>query len=97
MFVVKRRRRVEPRIGERRSSHGIDEINGKLVVDYQTAKSFHREKLTSDGARRGEYGHIDPLGVRRVVEYATAAAGGMEMRKKENDFVGEDTYFQAIR
>ncbi len=49
-----------------------------------------------DGQRRGEYGYIDPLGVRRVVTYATGP-GGEISKEKENDYVGDDTYFEAAK
>ena len=69
---------------------------GDLSVNYQTSKSFHREFEAADGARSGEYGYIDPIGVRRVVTYATGARGSKGITKgKENDYVGTNTYFNA--
>jgi hypothetical protein len=65
------------------------------VVDYQTDKSYHRERIQADGGRMGEYGYIDPLGVRRVVTYATAPGGGDLVKGKENDYVGANTYFES--
>jgi hypothetical protein len=47
-----------------------------------------------DGHREGQYGYIDPIGVRRVVNYATGDDGEI-VKSKENDYVGTDTYFQA--
>ena len=63
-------------------------------VNYQTTKSFHREATLDSGERHGEYGYIDPIGVRRVVTYATGSRGGI-LKGKENDYVGPNTYFEA--
>ena len=84
--VVKRRRKPDPSLARRDS-----------VIDYQTGKAFHRESEPGpDGRRRGEYGYIDPLGVRRVVTYDTGPGGGELERGKENDFVGDNTYFESV-
>ena len=64
---------------------------------HQTGKAFHRESEPGpDGRRRGEYGYIDPLGVRRVVTYDTGPGDGELERGKENDFVGDNTYFESV-
>jgi hypothetical protein len=84
MRVVKRRRRPDAR------------QDGNAVLDYQTDKAFHREKVLSDGERVGEFGYIDPLGVRRVVTYSSGGQFGDKLnRAKENDFVGEEAVFEA--
>ena len=83
--VVKRRRKPDPALAQRNS-----------VIDYQTGKAFHRESEPGpDGRRRGEYGYIDPFGIRRVVPYETGPGGELE-RGKENDFVGDNTYFESV-
>ncbi len=83
--VVKRRRRPNA-------------IPGRRVLDYQTDKAFHRESVSEDGGRVGEFGYIDPLGVRRVVTYETEGGGGNHLlRVKENDYVGDNTYFPSVR
>ncbi len=87
--VVKRRRRPD----------AIDEETRRRnkVLDYQTDKSYHRESVGADGSRLGEFGYIDPLGVRRVVTYATGPGEEGDLSKvKENDYVGDNTYFQAV-
>jgi hypothetical protein len=63
-------------------------------LDYQTRRAFHHEETAHDGKRVGQFGYIDPIGVRRVVNYSTGD-GGEIVKKKENDFVGTDTYFEA--
>ena len=45
-----------------------------------TGKAFHREVESDDGSRSGEYGWIDPIGVRRVVEYTTGPRQGILFR-----------------
>lgn len=69
---------------------------GKVGLDYQTDKFYHREKVNeaNPDERLGEYGYIDPLGVRRVVTYSTGSGHGIT-KEKENDFVGANTYFEA--
>jgi len=65
-------------------------------VDYSTGKAYHREATDPvSGERVGEYGYIDPLGVRRVVTYAVDAKGNFR-KEKENDYVGDGTYFAAV-
>ena len=78
----------------RRPNNELEGLVGSAGLDYQTGKAFHKEKIMSDGQRKGEYGYIDPFGIRRVVTYATGP-GGELVKSKENDFVGENTYFQA--
>ena len=72
-------------------------------VNYQTDKTFHHEAVLDNGERHGEYGYIDPIGIRRVVTYTTGPArttfeepsiGGI-IKSKENDYVGPNTYFEA--
>ncbi len=91
--VVKRRRRPDALEEARRTK--------KVLLDYQTSRSFHREAVGEDGSRLGEFGYIDPLGVRRVVTYTTGPGdgGGQDGdlgKVKENDYVGDNTYFQAV-
>ena len=90
MKVVKRRRN-KSRLNE------ISQQQQYKAVDYMTGKAFHREVEADDGSRNGEYGYIDPIGVRRVVEYTTGPRGSSAgvIKRKENDFVGPDTYFDA--
>ncbi len=89
--VVKRRRRPD-------ALDRVTEGGGKKTVDYQTEKAYHRERVSPvDGSRIGEFGYIDPLGVRRVVTYATGPGDeGSAVRVKENDYVGDRTYFQSV-
>ena len=68
---------------------------GQIALDYETQKAYHREKIDEKGDRVGEYGYIDPLGVRRVVTYSTGSRGELQ-KEKENDFVGIDTYFHSV-
>ena len=83
------------KVVRRRRKPVIPEKNA--VIDYQTDKAFHREAEPGPGGRRrGEYGYIDPLGVRRVVTYDTGPGGEGLEKGKENDFVGDDTYFEAV-
>ena len=83
-LVVKRRRNKSPIHGD------------KMSINYQTDKTFHTEVEAEDGERHGEYGYIDPLGVRRVVTYTTGARGSSGITKqKENDYVGPNTYFDS--
>ncbi|TRY76440.1 hypothetical protein TCAL_00059 [Tigriopus californicus] len=80
--IVKRKRR--PSNPEKLSPHEND-----LSVNYETENIFHLEKqsLNSGGQeRRGEYGYIDPFGIRRVVVYSIGAEGDL-VKIKENDFV----------
>ena len=81
LVVVKRRRPTQPYAGSDR-------------MDYQTRRAFHLEETARDGKRVGQYGYIDPIGVRRVVNYSTGDNGEI-VKSKENDFVGRDTYFEA--
>ena len=84
MFVVKRRR-----------PHSLPQpYTGSVMLDYQTRRAYHLEQQSRDGRRNGEYGYIDPIGVRRVVKYATGPHGEI-VKQKENDFVGKETYFEA--
>lgn len=84
-FVVKRRRKPKKAL--------VDDND--TTVNYQTDKFFHKEKVFRDLHRMGEYGYIDPLGIRRVVTYSTGPGDNGIEREKENDFVGEQTYFEA--
>ncbi len=67
---------------------------GRPTVDYQNQKSFHYEEEGPDGSRVGQYGYIDPIGVRRVVNYSNGPNGEL-IKTKENDYVGTNTYFHA--
>lgn len=91
IFVVKRRRKPEDILNRKPNP-------SKIALDYQTEKQYHREKISPQtGERVGEYGYIDPLGVRRVVTYATGGRRKPELvKEKENDFVGVNTYFDSI-
>ena len=112
-FVIKRRRRPVTRKGRIPTTRGdIDSIAqstndngevGRLSVNYLTNNMFHHENTFEDGERKGQYGYIDPIGVRRVVTYTTGprapsvkgtSTGGIT-KKKENDFYGTNTYFKA--
>lgn len=89
-YVVKRRKRPNSRNEE------IEADIATTSVNYQTDKTFHREAVLENGERLGEYGYIDPIGVRRVVTYATGPRGTNGIQKaKENDYVGPNTYFDA--
>ena len=100
-YVVKRKR--NPNSSFNRRAEEENEIEGATSsVNYQTAKTFHREATLDNGERHGEYGYIDPIGVRRVVTYTTGPRGGSNTgsvggiaKGKENDYVGPHTYFQA--
>jgi len=84
LFVVKRRR-----------GHKLPQpYVGSAQLDYQTQRAFHNEEATRDGKRSGQFGYIDPIGVRRVVNYSTGPNGEI-IKTKENDFVGSETYFEA--
>ena len=99
-YVVKRRRRPNSVGTNRRNEdddNEVEVVEGATSVNYQTDKAFHHEAVLENGERHGEYGYIDPIGVRRVVTYATGpreSAGGI-VKGKENDYVGKDTYFEA--
>ncbi len=90
--VVKRRR--NPGAVDVRTQEGGG--GARTTLDYQTPHLFHRERVSAgDGARLGEFGYIDPLGVRRVVTYV--AHGSRDLAKeKENDYVGPDATFEAV-
>lgn len=80
---------------KRRRPNAIGQSNaGAVELDYQTNRAFHHEEQLVDGRREGQFGYIDPIGVRRVVNYATGDNGEI-VKSKENDYVGTDTYFQA--
>jgi len=81
----------EPGLNPRKID-GLD--NRNPTVDYETQKSFHYEREGPTGSRIGQYGYIDPIGVRRVVNYSTGQNGEI-IKSKENDFVGTNTYFRA--
>ncbi len=97
-YVVKRRRRPNSVASNRRNEDNeVEVVEAKTSVAYQTDKAFHHEAVLENGERHGEYGYIDPIGVRRVVTYATGpreTPGGI-LKGKENDYVGKDTYFEA--
>lgn len=91
--VIKRRRPTGiPRFGLLTRAPLQESIAS--TVDYETQKSFHVEEEAEDGSRVGQYGYIDPIGVRRVVNYSTGANGEI-IKTKENDYVGTNTYFHA--
>ena len=76
--------------------------DGILSVNYATSNTFHHENTFEDGQRKGQYGYIDPIGVRRVVTYTTGSRASSAKGKpvgiekiKENDFYGTNTYFKA--
>ena len=110
-FVIKSRRKPFFRRGripmtrqrnfDSQSTNEIGEI-GTVSVNYVTSKAFHHENTFEDGQRKGQYGYIDPIGVRRVVTYTTGSRAPSRkpeldgIRKiKENDFYGTNTYFKA--
>ena len=75
---------------------------GTLSVNYATSNTFHHENTFEGGQRKGQYGYIDPIGVRRVVTYSTGSRASSANGKpegitkiKENDFYGTSTYFKA--
>lgn len=72
----------------------VDRFRGNPTLDYENQKSFHYEEEAQDGSRIGQYGYIDPIGVRRVVNYANGPSGELT-KSKENDYVGTNTYFHA--
>ena len=111
-FIVKRRRRPYGRVGRIPMTRQKDSVlendtetsdkNGKLSVNYATSNTFHHENELENGERNGQYGYIDPIGVRRVVTYTTGSRGSNRAGKsegitkiKENDYYGTNTYFQA--
>ncbi|CAG0879869.1 unnamed protein product [Cyprideis torosa] len=53
---------------------------------YNDGRQFHYEKTLSNGDRVGEYGYIDPFGIKRVVKYSTDDWGFHG--NKESQFVG---------
>ena len=88
----------------RRSHQNDIEIKAATAsVNYQTDKAFHHEAVLDNGERHGEYGYIDPIGIRRVVTYTTGPARTISeepssigiIKSKENDYVGPNTYFEA--
>jgi len=100
-YVVKRKRRPNS-ISNRRSHEKVEVEAATASVNYQTDKTFHHEAVLDNGERHGEYGYIDPIGIRRVVTYTTGPARttseepSFGIRKsKENDYVGPNTYFEA--
>ena len=111
-FVIKRRRRPLTRVGQIPMTRQKDSVldngtessgeNGKLSVNYATSNTFHHENELENGERNGQYGYIDPIGVRRVVTYTTGSRGSSKTGKsrgitkvKENDYYGTNTYFEA--
>ena len=79
-----------------------DAGQGVSSVNYATTNTFHHENTFGDGQRYGQYGYIDPIGVRRVVTYTTGprAPSANEISEgitkiKENDYYGTNTYFKA--
>jgi len=97
--VVIKRRRQKSRGLPATDDVTTNDVTAKTSVNYQTSKTFHREVEDENGARTGEYGYIDPIGVRRVVTYSTGARGSAQAgitKQKENDYVGTNTYFDAI-
>ena len=111
-FIVKRRRRPINRGGRIPMTRQKDSVlennsetedqNGKLSVNYATSNTFHHENEYENGERRGQYGYIDPIGVRRVVTYTTGSRGSSRKgqsegikKTKENDYYGTNTYFKA--
>jgi len=97
-YVVKRKRNPNSisvnRRNQEEEDNEVDVEPATSSVNYQTTKSFHREATLDSGERHGEYGYIDPIGVRRVVTYSTGSRGGIH-KGKENDYVGPNTYFEA--
>ena len=94
-YVVKRKRRPLAAVSNRRNEENeLVYEEAKSTVNYQTDKTFHHEGITENGERHGEYGYIDPIGVRRVVSYSTTQNDGI-LKSKENDFYGPNTYFEA--
>ena len=107
-YVVKRRRRPNSLHSNRRHQTEAEESNDLDIeaatasINYQTDKTFHHEAVLDDGQRHGEYGYIDPIGIRRVVTYTTGPDRGSLakpnvgiIKAKENDYVGPNTYFEA--
>ena len=92
--MVKRPRRPHSFSNRRHDDNEVEVEVATTAVNYQTDKTFHREAVLDNGERHGEFGYIDPIGVRRVVTYATQSQGGL-IRAKENDYVGPNTYFEA--
>ena len=96
--MIKRKRRPNSGFSNRRSEANEIEVEPALTsVNYQTDKSFHHEAVLENGEKYGEYGYIDPIGVRRVVTYSTGPQNGVVgiSKAKENDYVGPNTYFEA--
>jgi hypothetical protein len=110
-FVIKRRRRPITSGGRIPMTRQNDSVlkstndnadDGILSVNYATSNTFHHENTLEDGQRKGQYGYIDPIGVRRVVTYTTGSRASSAKGKpkgitkiKENDFYGTNTYFKA--
>ena len=110
-FVIRRRGRPRTRIGRipmTRQKESVletttdDAGQGVSSVNYATTNTFHHENTFGDGQRYGQYGYIDPIGVRRVVTYTTGprAPSTNEISEgitkiKENDYYGTNTYFKA--
>ena len=65
--------------------------------------TYFMDAPLDNGERHGEYGYIDPIGIRRVVTYTTGPARTTTseeprigiIKSKENDYVGPNTYFEA--
>ena len=106
-YVVKRRRRPNSLSSNRRhqteaEANEFDVEAATASINYQTDKTFHHEAVLDNGQRHGEYGYIDPIGIRRVVTYTTGPDKGSLakpnvgiIKAKENDYVGPNTYFEA--
>lgn len=99
-YVVKRKRRPNSLSNNRRHEEASNlEVEAATAsINYQTDKAFHHEAVLDNGERHGEYGYIDPIGIRRVVTYTTGPAAQPSsgiIKAKENDYVGPNTYFEA--
>jgi len=99
-YVVKRKRRPNSLSNNRRheEANNLEVEAATASINYQTDKAFHHEAVLDNGERHGEYGYIDPIGIRRVVTYTTGPAAQPSsgiIKAKENDYVGPNTYFEA--
>ena len=94
-YVVKRKRRPIKVSNRRIEEEDTEFAKAKETVNFQTDKTFHHEGVLENGERIGEFGYIDPIGVRRVVQYATQSDSKGILKTKENDFYGPNTYFEA--
>ena len=99
-YVVKRKRRPNSLSNNRRheEANNLKVEAATASINYQTDKAFHHEAVLDNGERHGEYGYIDPIGIRRVVTYTTGPAAQPSsgiIKAKENDYVGPNTYFEA--